>query len=121
MSRARAEQTSTGNALLVVVGLGMLFLLFTAFLGSDEGARRTDLWREQHALRGTDFLRRRWRAVHGIRRDRHRRYVNFASLSTAIGFGANTLGVAHRWYLAGHPPFASIYEMLLSFVWTVAR
>ena len=33
MSRARAEQTSTGYALLVVVGLGMLFLLFTAFLG----------------------------------------------------------------------------------------
>jgi cytochrome c-type biogenesis protein CcsB len=28
--------------------------------------------------------------------------------------------VAHRWYEAGHPPFASIYEMLLSFVWTLA-
>ncbi len=26
----------------------------------------------------------------------------------------------HRWYEAGHPPFASIYEMLLSFVWTLA-
>jgi len=33
---------------------------------------------------------------------------------------ANTLAVGHRWYLAGRPPFASIYEMLLSFVWTVA-
>jgi cytochrome c-type biogenesis protein CcsB len=28
--------------------------------------------------------------------------------------------VIHRWYEAGHPPFASIYEMLLSFVWTLA-
>ncbi len=33
---------------------------------------------------------------------------------------ANTLAVAHRWYLSGRPPFASIYEMLLSFVWAVA-
>ena len=30
------------------------------------------------------------------------------------------MAVAHRWYLAGRPPFASIYEMLLSFVWTLA-
>ena len=28
--------------------------------------------------------------------------------------------MAHRWYLSGRPPFASIYEMLLSFVWAVA-
>ena len=46
--------------------------------------------------------------------------MKFASIATAIGFTANTLAVAHRWYLAGRPPFASIYEMLLSFVWTVA-
>src|SRR5208283_2910926 len=48
------------------------------------------------------------------------RYVTFASTSTAIGLAANTLAVAHRWYLSGRPPFASIYEMLLSFVWAVA-
>jgi len=48
------------------------------------------------------------------------KYVNFASISTAIGFVANTLAVAHRWYMSGRPPFASIYEMLLSFVWTLA-
>ena len=48
------------------------------------------------------------------------RYVKFASTSTAIGLAANTLAVAHRWYLSGRPPFASIYEMLLSFVWAVA-
>ena len=46
--------------------------------------------------------------------------MKFASIATAIGFIANTLAVAHRWYLAGRPPFASIYEMLLSFVWTLA-
>src|SRR6202012_540223 len=48
------------------------------------------------------------------------RYVKFASTATVIGLTANTLAVAHRWYLSGRPPFASIYEMLLSFVWTVA-
>ena len=46
--------------------------------------------------------------------------MKYASVATAIGFIANTLAVAHRWYLAGRPPFASIYEMLLSFVWTLA-
>ena len=39
---------------------------------------------------------------------------------TWAGLLANTGAVAHRWYEAGHPPFASIYEMLLSFVWTLA-
>jgi cytochrome c-type biogenesis protein CcsB len=47
-------------------------------------------------------------------------YVKFASLATWIGLIANTGAVAHRWYEAGHPPFASVYEMLLSFVWTLA-
>ena len=46
--------------------------------------------------------------------------MKYASVATAIGLVANTLAVAHRWYLSGRPPFASIYEMLLSFVWTVA-
>jgi cytochrome c-type biogenesis protein CcsB len=48
------------------------------------------------------------------------RYVKFASISTALGFAANTAAAAHRWYMAGHPPFSTLYEMLLSFVWTVA-
>ncbi len=48
------------------------------------------------------------------------RYVRYASVATSIGLVANTLAVAHRWYLSGRPPFASIYEMLLSFVWAVA-
>ena len=48
------------------------------------------------------------------------RYVKYASVATVIGLIANSLAVAHRWYLAGRPPFASIYEMLLSFVWAVA-
>jgi cytochrome c-type biogenesis protein CcsB len=48
------------------------------------------------------------------------KYVKTASLMTLLGFVANTVAGGHRWYSAGHPPFASVYEMLLSFVWTVA-
>src|SRR5581483_7175162 len=47
-------------------------------------------------------------------------YVRYASFATAAGLLANTFAVGHRWYIAGHPPFASVYEMLLSFVWTLA-
>ena len=47
-------------------------------------------------------------------------YIRFASLATWAGCLANTGAIANRWYEAGHPPFASIYEMLLMFVWTLA-
>jgi ABC-type transport system involved in cytochrome c biogenesis permease subunit len=33
---------------------------------------------------------------------------------------ANSGAVALRWVDAGHPPFSNVYEMLLSFVWTLA-
>ena len=120
MSRARAEQTSTGYALLVVVGLGMLFLLFTAFLGVMK-THSGPLYGESNMLYtalifygGAGALYMGF-GVTGIER-----YVKFASISTALGFAANTAAAAHRWYMAGHPPFSTLYEMLLSFVWTVA-
>jgi cytochrome c-type biogenesis protein CcsB len=120
MARARAEQqpAATGTTLIVVVGLGIAFLLFMAFLNVVKSGH---LVNESNLLfaalifyagagalylgfgiTGTDF------------------YVRFASIATWIGLAANTGAVAHRWYEAGHPPFASIYEMLLSFVWTLA-
>jgi cytochrome c-type biogenesis protein CcsB len=46
--------------------------------------------------------------------------VKFASLATGLGLLANTAAIAHRWYESGHVPFSSVYEMLLSFVWTLA-
>jgi len=120
MSRARTEQTSTGNALLVMVGLGMLFLLFTAFLGVMK-AHSSPIYGESNMLYtalifygGAGALYMGF-GVTGIER-----YVKFASMSTAFGFAANTAAAAHRWYMAGHPPFSTLYEMLLSFVWTVA-
>src|SRR5271157_6077183 len=111
--------TTGGNALLVLVGLGVAFLLITALLGAARSAE--PIYNESNLLyvalifyAGAGALYMGF-GVSGVAK-----YVKYASVATAIGFTANTLAVAHRWYLAGRPPFASIYEMLLSFVWTVA-
>jgi cytochrome c-type biogenesis protein CcsB len=98
----------------------MLFLLFTAFLGVMK-THSGPLYGESNMLYtalifygGAGALYMGF-GVTGIER-----YVKFASISTALGFAANTAAAAHRWYMAGHPPFSTLYEMLLSFVWTVA-
>src|SRR5208283_370664 len=88
--RMEEPAATGGNALLVLVGLSLIFYAGAGALYMGFG-------------------------VTGVAR-----YVRFASTATAIGLAANTLAVAHRWYLSGRPPFASIYEMLLSFVWAVA-
>src|SRR5579872_2470811 len=116
---ARAEQQpATGTTLVVMVGLGVAFLLFMAFLNV---VKSGNLINDSNLLyaalifycgAGTLYL---GFGVTGIPS-----YVRFASLATWAGLVANTGAVAHRWYEAGHPPFASIYEMLLSFVWTLA-
>lgn len=120
MSRARVQTQSApaGAGLLVPVGLGIAFLLFMAFLNVVKGG---NLLNEANLLyaalifyagAGTLYL--------GFGITGTPSYVRFASLATWAGLVANTGAVAHRWYEAGHPPFASIYEMLLSFVWTLA-
>jgi len=123
MSRTRVEQhpgaaAAGGTGLLVAVGLGMVFLLFIAFLNVVKGG---DLLNESNLLyialifySGASALYISF-GVSGAER-----YVRFASIATAVGFVANTFAAGHRWYIAGHPPFANIYEMLLSFVWTIA-
>src|SRR6516164_8176365 len=123
-TRARVVQMETpsttgGNALLVLVALGVAFLLITALLGAAKSNQ--PIFNESNLLyvalifyAGAGALYMGF-GVTGVGK-----YVKFASVATALGFAANTLAVAHRWYVAGRPPFASIYEMLLSFVWTLA-
>ena len=125
-TRARVTQmqpaspaATGGNALLVLVGLAVAFLLVVALLGAAKAGG--SLFTESNLLyvalifyAGAGALYMGF-GVTGVPR-----YVKYASVATAIGLVANTLAVAHRWYLSGRPPFASIYEMLLSFVWTVA-
>jgi len=123
-SRARVVQmeqpaTTGGNALLVLVGLAVTFLLIVALLGAAKSG--ASLFSESNLLYVALIFYAGAGALYmGFGVTGTARYVKFASTATAIGWVANTLAVGHRWYLSGRPPFASIYEMLLSFVWTVA-
>ena len=110
---------ATGNALLVLVGLSVAFLLVVALLGAAKAGG--SLFTESNLLYVALIFYAGAGALYmGFGVTGTMRYVKFASTATTIGLVANTLAVAHRWYLSGRPPFASIYEMLLSFVWAVA-
>ena len=120
MARARVEQqpAATGTTLIVVVGLGIAFLLFMAFLNV---VKTGNLLNESNLLYASLIFYAGAGALYlGFGVTGTDSYVRFASLATWVGLAANSGAVAHRWYEAGHPPFASIYEMLLSFVWTLA-
>ncbi len=122
MSEARVErqQPASGAALLVLVGLGIAFALLVALLAAAK-THSGPIYGEANMLytalvfyAGAATLYMGY-GVTGIER-----YVSTASLLTFIGFAANTAAVAHRWSVAGRPPFSNMYEMLLSFVWTLA-
>src|SRR5919109_1622895 len=120
MARARAEQqpATTGITLIVLVGLGIAFLLFMAFLNV---VKTGNVFTESNLLYAALIFYAGAGSLYlGFGVTGTESYVKFASLATWAGLLANTGAVAHRWYTAGHPPFASIYEMLLCFVWTVA-
>src|SRR5579863_1857339 len=119
MARARVEpQTTTGWTLIVGVGLSITFLLFMAFLNV---VKSGNLLNETNLLFAALIFYAGAGALYlGFGVTGTDSYVRYASLATWAGLLANTGAVAHRWYEAGHPPFASIYEMLLSFVWTLA-
>ncbi len=123
MAEVRVEQQTataipSGNSLLVAVGLGTAFLLFLAFLNVVKGG---NLFTESNLLFVALIFYASASALYiGFGVTGVDKYVRFASLAGAIGFVANTAAGAHRWYTAGHPPFANIYEMLLSFVWTIS-
>ncbi|HET9407531.1 MAG TPA: cytochrome c biogenesis protein CcsA [Candidatus Sulfotelmatobacter sp.] len=119
MARARAEQQpATGSALIVLVGLSIAFLLFMALLNV---AKSGNILTEANLLYASLIFYAGAGALYlGFGVTGNESYVKFASFSTWAGLLANTGAVLHRWYEAGHPPFASLYEMLLSFVWTLA-
>ena len=120
MARAKAEQqpATTGMTLVVLVGLGILFLLLMAFLNV---VKSGNLLTESNLLYSALIFYAGAGALYlGFGVTATESYVKFASLATWAGLLANTAAIGHRWYAAGHPPFASIYEMLLSFVWTLA-
>ncbi len=119
---SRAEpaqlQKAAGNTLIALVSLAVVFLLINSLLAM---ARGGSVLTEQNLLfvalvfYGASAAMYLAFAVSGTDR-----YVRVATLATLAGWVGNTLAAGHRWYLAGHAPFSSIYEMLLSFTWTVA-
>src|SRR5438445_10870319 len=119
MSRARVEQQpANGTTLIVLVGLSVAFLLFIAFLNV---VKTGNVLTESNLLYAALIFYAGAGSLYlGFGVTGTESYVRFASRATWAGLAANTGAVAHRWYEAGHPPFASIYEMLLSFVWTLA-
>src|SRR5579872_2320907 len=120
MARTRVERqpAASSNLLVVLVGLGIAFLLFMAFLNV---VKSGNLFTEANLLYAALIFYGGAGALYlGFGVTGTERYVRYASLATWAGLLANTAAVAHRWYVAGHPPFASLYEMLLSFVWTLA-
>lgn len=119
MARAKAEQQpATGATLIVLVGLSIAFLLFMAFLNV---VKSGNVLSEANLLYTALIFYCGAGALYlGFGVTATDSYIKFASLATWAGLIANTAAVVHRWYEAGHPPFASLYEMLLSFVWTLA-
>ena len=122
MSDARVEQQrpASGAALLVLVGLGIAFALLVALLAAAK-AHTGPIYGEANMLYAALVLYAGAATLYmGYGVTGIERYVNAATFLTALGFAANTAAVAHRWSIAGRPPFSNMYEMLLSFVWTLA-
>ena len=120
MARAKVEQQqpATGMTLIVLVGLAIAFLLFMAFLNV---VKSGNLLNETNLLFATLIFYAGAGALYlGFGVTGIPSYLKFASFSTCLGLIANTAAIAHRWYESGHAPFSSVYEMLLSFVWTLA-
>src|SRR5208283_2764748 len=120
MAHAKAEQQqpTTGATLIVLVGLAVVFLLFMAFLNV---VKSGNLLSETNLLYAALIFYAGAGALYlGFGVTGTESYLRFASFSTWLGLLCNTAAIAHRWYEAGHPPFSSVYEMLLSFVWTLA-
>ncbi len=121
MARAKtiAERPATnGRLLLAVVVFGIVFMLILGLLGS---TKTGPVFNEANLLfAALTFYAGAMALYIGFAVSGNERYVRAAWITTWVGFLANSLAGAHRWYVAGHAPFSNIYEMLLSFVWALA-
>ncbi|HYX67933.1 MAG TPA: cytochrome c biogenesis protein CcsA [Terriglobales bacterium] len=119
-TRAQVDRSPVGssNVLLFLVSLGTLFMLLMSFLGT---VKTHTFFTEENLLFVTlTFYAAATVLYVGFAVTGTQRFVKVAWIAIWLGFLANTGAGAHRWYIAGHAPFSSIYEMLLAFVWSVA-
>jgi cytochrome c-type biogenesis protein CcsB len=120
VARVEEQQRASGTVLLVLVGLGIAFALIVALLAFAK-SHTGPIYGEANMLYASLVLYAGAATLYmGYGVTGIERYVGAATVLTAIGFAANTAAVAHRWSIAGRPPFSNMYEMLLSFVWTLA-
>ncbi len=120
MARAQIEHhpASRNLYMLPVVSLISIFLLIMALLAS---AKTGNIYNEANLLYAALISFGAASALYlGFGITGTRAYIGGASVAAWVGLAATTLAVTHRWYIAGRPPFSNIYEMLLSFVWTLA-
>lgn len=116
--KAQGTKATTGTGFLLIVVLAAVFTLFMGFLNV---VKSGSLLTESNGLFGALVFYAAAAALYiGFGVSSAERLARFASWAVILGWICNTLAAGHRWYASGHPPFASIYEMLLSFVWTVA-
>lgn len=117
-TRVESHPAATGNNLLLLVGLGVALLLgsgLLAVVGHGEIVSQQNLLYAALIFYAAAAVLYLGFGIAG--RESH---VHFAWMATALGLIANTVAAANRWYVAGHPPFASMYETLLSFTVTLA-
>ncbi len=113
-----AVNASAGNTLLIVVSLATVVALLTPLFGA---MKRGDVFSEQNFLYVTlTFFAAATALYLGYAVTGIASYIRFASVATTLGFAAISAAVGDRWIASGNPPFSNIYEMLLSFVWTLA-
>jgi len=121
MARAKAidrPAPADGKLLLGLVGLGTVFMLVMGLLGT---MKTGSLFNEANLLfTALTFYAAATVLYVGFGVTGTQRFIRSAWIATWAGFISNTLAAAHRWYIAGHAPFSSIYEMLLAFVWAIA-
>ena len=99
--------------LLVLVGLGIAFALLVALLAAAK-AHTGPIYGEANMLYAALVLYTGAATLYmGYGVTGIERYVNTATALTALGFLANTAAVAHRWSVAGRPPFSNMYELSL--------
>ena len=118
LERIETHPAHAGNNLVLLVSLGIALLLGSALLAV---AGHGEIITQQNLLYFALIFYTAAAVLYlsfGIAgRGSH---AHFAWFATAIGLIANTLAAADRWYISGHPPFATMYETLLSFTVTLA-
>lgn len=117
-TKVETHPGTAGNNLVLLVTLGAAVLIGSALLAA---VGHGELFTQQNLLYVALVFYAAAAVLYlGFTIAGRESHVHFAWFATGVGLLANTLAAANRWYVAGHPPFSSMYETLLSFTLTLA-